>query len=368
MHSDTPPVTAPATDAPDDHFTVERMVSLAKQIREIQKAQRPKPSDEAFVRGHTQLGSTKTYKALHEGQPDIVRQYKPSTWIPNYEIVLRRLTEQPVTAAASKDDDEAIYADLNAAVEVLEAGLALPEQSGIARLVVVQGATHTGKTKSLRLLHQRLLGATYLCEGDVAWYSTTEFVGSLAIAIGAVPGATPDAREKALPKTLGRRLALVREHLAGKGRAVILIDEGQNLTNDGLSVIKTLINKTQAYFVIAAIDTLWRKLTRLAKDEARQVESRIFRRVTLSSPDAMDCALYLSRRCKLEPALVPQIGQAPDQVFAEIAQDAASRCNYALIRAMATDLNRQHGAASAADLREAAKQAARRIDGADLPH
>ena len=259
-----------------------RLQGLANQIRAWQEAQRPKVSDEAMVRRFPGLGSTKTYRRLREGDFE-------GLIVENHLAKLNGVWNQIELDRARGAHVEEIYEDLTPA---LDTGLAIAgaiPQTGQNRLVVIEGPTGSGKTSALRLAAKRYAGNVAAVEANEGWGSLNAALGDMLIAVGA-------AHHGDMPAGNAARLNMLVAALQAK-RLTLLIDEGHHMTAATLNVLKTLINQTPVVVIIAAIDTIWGKLTMRSWEEAKQLLlNRLFERVRLGPPAESDAERFISRR------------------------------------------------------------------------
>jgi DNA transposition AAA+ family ATPase len=291
------------------------LVAIAKQIRDWQDAQKPRPSDEAMIRQFPGLGSSKTYKALREGNTAglILENH-----LPKYRGVWASIEALAAQAAA-----EDIYEDLDPAMSVSYAVTRLIPNRGKERLVLIEGPTGSGKTESLRLVAQKYRGNIAEIEAHEGWNTLTCALSDILRGLG--------CKKSEIPITKAGCIDKIIETLKER-RSIIAIDEGHHMTAQCLNVIKTIINRTNAVVVIAAIGTLWTKLTARNWEEARQlIHNRLLERVILRAPSTDDVETFLTRRCVL--------GGAIRSAAAKVAQMAEHNGRYAFLRRVSERLN-----------------------------
>jgi DNA transposition AAA+ family ATPase len=313
------------------------LVTLARNIRAWQDRQKPRVSDEAMLRLYPGLGSTKTYKRLREGDYDglVVENH-----LPKYHGVWNAI-EAALGAAAAEE----IYEDLTPAVETSLAVASLIPQRGKERLVLIEGPTGSGKTEALRIIARTYAGQTAMVEAHEGWQSLSCALGDILLALGYV-------RHRAdLPPSTAGRLACCIDSLQ-RQRRLVLIDEAHHATAAVLNSVKTMLNQTESLFVLAGIDTLWRKLTARSWEEARQlVHNRLHERVRLAAPSAADARRFLCAR-------VAALGaDGMSKAFAHVAAASAHCGQFAYLRRLAERLNSlPAGEITAADVTEQAAQ------------
>lgn len=313
------------------------LVTLARNIRAWQDKQKPRVSDESMLRLYPGLGSTKTYKRLREGDVDGLAV---DNHLPKYHGVWNA-----IEAAAGAAAVEEIYEDITPAVETGLAIASLIPQRGKERLVLIEGPTGSGKTESLRLLARTYAGQTALVEAHEGWKSLATALGDICLALGY-------RRHRAdLPVTTSLRLNDCIDALK-RQRRLVLIDEAHHCTAEVLNSVKTLLNQTDSLFVLAGIDTLWRKLTARSWEEARQlVHNRLHERVRLGAPTEADVRRFLGARV---PGLARD-GMA--KAFSAVASASVHCGQFAFLRRLAERLNSLPGGpVTAADVLESAGQ------------
>lgn len=325
---------------PHTEDEAQKLFTIAREIRVWQEGHAPKLSDNALLVRFPALGSTKTFKKLREGDMD---QLDLAEWLPRYEGVLNQIATEADTV------QEVILPDLSFAREIYQTTLRLVQSRGLNRLLIIEGGSGYGKTESLRLIARQLPGSVIYTDADESWAKPNVAVGQLCLATGAVK------RVEELPPTLAGRLAILVERL--KTRRVVLIDEGHHLSGATLNVLKTLLNRTASSFVIAALDTLWRKLQANAWQEAKQlVFNRMFARIRLVGPTADDAKKFFASRLSadgdLGPAIKAIVPVAQEHGGMAFLRNAAERC-------------RQLGAVEvdSATLLEAAAHVKRQVEG-----
>lgn len=263
--------------------TARQLTFAATAIREWQESRPTRLVDEALVKRFPALGSTKTYKRLLAGD---TAELRCDAWLTKYRGVLAQIDAEE---AAVTGHDE-IYSDLTPTTKVRTAMQNLIRSRGLERLVIIEGGTGSGKTSALRCVADQWAGSCVRVEATEGWRSFAAAMGDLAIACG-VAGDLDK-----LPISGAARLSKLITHL-GDARRIILVDEGHHMTSQVLNALKTLINQTRALFVVAAQETIWRKLQASSWQEAKQlVLNRMRERVRLGAPTADDVVTYLQHR------------------------------------------------------------------------
>jgi type II secretory pathway predicted ATPase ExeA len=256
---------------------------IAQWIREWQLVK--KISDAALCKKFIGLGSTKTFKRILDNDLDELDLEKQLT---NYRTV-RALIESLGDDEGKKEE---LYSDLTPAVHFSRVLLETMRESGIARFILMIGDTGTGKTMSLRVMREKYGQRLFAIEANVAWKdSPMAMLGAILVDAFGV---------KDPPYNTIERLNKVIERLKAS-RVCLLIDEGHHIGPNCLNLIKTLINQTPGEFVVAAKETLWKKLEREAYDEAKQLtRNRLAEKITLAGADRADVKKLLERRINWE--------------------------------------------------------------------
>jgi hypothetical protein len=272
----TPPV---VTDA-------EALQAVAQQIRKYQQSQTPPLSDAKLIQRFPSLGSAKTFRRIREGKaqdPSTGGLLDIAQWLNRYKAVMGQIRKKQLGNGA-----ETIYADFSNALRVQAAFADLWRSEDLSSVVLVEGASGSGKTQVLKLVAAS-------GDGTVCWTEATESWESLCTALGDLLHALD---EYAIPNSMSLRLQRLTEVLRGQDR-IIFIDEGEQITPRVLNVIKTLVNRTSVKFMIGANPTRkWSRL--LATEEGSQIlHNRLCCRVILPAMDAEHVGLYILRRLGL---------------------------------------------------------------------
>ncbi len=155
---------------------------------------------------------------------------------------------------------------------------------GSNRVVIVQGASGTGKTTALRIIAGRYGERVAVCEAADVWNDKpSAMLGAMLRALG---------HDGNLPLGAMARMEEAQKRLSISRRCMV-VDEAHHMGPKCLNTIKTLVNTTPGEFVLVAIPTLWAKLESAAYQEARQLSTnRLSERVRISLTER-DIAAYL---------------------------------------------------------------------------
>lgn len=283
--------------APELFTTMEanELREIAARVREWQLARKPALSDAALCKKYSDLGSTKTFKRILDGdlaELDLERQ------LTNYRRVwnLLEITVDDDTAA------EELNPDLHPVRALRDAFAEIMREEGKGRVIFLLGPPDSGKTKACEALLEKWGSRFAYIEASEVWGdSPSAFLSAILTALGCT--------EK--PMLTVDRLAKVVE-LLGESRRAVIIDEGHHLGPRCLNTLKSLVNQTPGEFIVAAIDTLWRRLETKAYEEATQlIGGRMAERIALPKEVVLsDAARLIDMRlgwlllgeCKSDPA------------------------------------------------------------------
>lgn len=277
----TPQVDEAAGDA--QSITGPQLRALALQVREYQD--QLGLSDTALCKKFSALGSTKTFNRILASdfeQMDIERQAA------NLETVLALIAAE---RAAGKID-EPDFDDLAHVRAARSAIMEAMQETGNNRLVLIEGASGSGKTTVQRMMAARWPGLIQ-AEADETWSSFRNMMGDLLIAMNPI---NRDKESNPVPYHLNAQKDKIITFLKARKRP-LSIDEGHHICIQGLNFLKTILNQTPTVLIIYAIPVLLRRLEKEAYEECRQLlRNRLCERVHLNGPPKKEALLFLERR------------------------------------------------------------------------
>lgn len=215
-----------------------------------------------------------------------------------------------MTKIRREPGDEAIYSDLR---HVRQAVLAVKEayrEKSNDRLVIIEGATGSGKTITLEILADQFPKALIRADAHGGWK-----IGNnpLSIMLGDVltaanirqygtdeteqPNGVPkNGQSGTLPVSFAERKNKLFEFLNSR-KFILAIDEGHEMGPFCLNLIKTIINQTPTIVVMAVYPTLFRRLESRAYDDCIQLTgNRLYERIQIPSPQVDEIEKFLDRR------------------------------------------------------------------------
>jgi DNA transposition AAA+ family ATPase len=286
------------------------LVSLGQQIRAYQQAK--DLSDNAMVKKFAGLGSTKTYSRVLN---DDLSELDLEKQLANYRAVWAVIE----SVGTDEETSEQLSGDLTGVRQVSRAILTAFKHNGLARFILVEGDTGTGKTSVRRLLLDQY-GQRILCiEAADLWNDNPNaFLGEILRALGV----------KEVPQLATDRLRKVLERL-NETRVCIFIDEFHHLGPRCLNTVKTIINQSPGEIVGLAMPTLMKRIEREAYEECRQLTgNRLADRITLEIREG-DLIKIIKRR-------IPAVNGELSQVVRMLMDRTAKYGNLAFVRDVCT--------------------------------
>ena len=262
----------PATEAQQKELS-----SLAQTIRDYQKKRGW--SDTQLCKRFGGVGSTKTFTRVLAGD---LKELDLERWLLEYRTVVNLIEAE----GAADGNDEAIFDDLSTCGRLRVAFLEIMNVRGNCRLIIVEGASGSGKTKAGRMLAAKYGRRVLFGEADETWKNPTIMLGGILKMLGKkeFSGGTSERKELVVAELNLRRVCL-------------FLDEAHHLGPASLNMLKTLINQTPGEFILSGLGTLLRRLETQAYYEALQLtRNRMAERINFDQLDAHDVELLVKRR------------------------------------------------------------------------
>lgn len=326
--------------------TTLELIATAKQIDGFRNSRKNRPSDRNWVKQWPALGSAKTWSAILRSKLESVG-VDHGKWLSAYRGVLTALQTDIEERA-----QESLYGDLTSAESVSLATLRLQHHRGKDRLILIEGTSGSGKTSCLDLLTEGEGSRGMLkIEATETWRGPRNFLYALLRELDQGSTSHP------IPYGTHERLEKAITLLNARGRVMIAMDEAHHCNGPILNTIKTILNRTEALFILAAMDTLFRKLRASAHEEAKQIyHNRLFARIVLTAPTPEDARVFLERRLGLKD------GSAwKNSTLTHLCAMSKSTGMWAFFRRLAVNLNESCEPADDVNLLAAGEAAAREI-------
>ena len=237
------------------------------------------------------VGSSKTYKRILDGTDDL-DELNLDNQLRNYQSAV-----EIITSFRQKDRPaEPEYADFT---NVQRAEIAVrramqEDEECVARLVIIEGHTSTGKDAVRRHLLNKFPNNTVTVEANDLWKNSptpghTAVYEALKIIKQGDANAKPPRHPSGL---LAEIIAALKER-----KLILIINEAHHLGIPGLNMVKTILNATPTIVVIECIPVLLTRLLGSNYEEAIQLTgNRLCERVYLPTPPADEILLLLDRR------------------------------------------------------------------------
>jgi hypothetical protein len=182
-------------------------------------------------------------------------------------------------------------------------------ETGNDHLVILEGATGSGKTETAGVIEKAFQNAAIRTEAHGGWKvgnnPLTVMCGDLleATNIREYSTAAPSgaatgnkANGDGLPTSFAARKKKLFDAL-NERRRILVIDEGQEMGPFCLNLLKSIINQTPTVVLLCVIPTIFRRLESKSYEDAIQLTgNRLYERIRIPSPEAAEVAKFLDRR------------------------------------------------------------------------
>lgn len=269
--------------APELFTTMEanELREIAARIREWQNSR--KISDAKLCKKLSGLGSTKTFKRILDNdlaELDLERQ------LDNYRAAWNYIE----SIGDEENAPEERYEDMFGIVQLRRVFTATAKETGLARAIFLIGPSGAGKTEAQQWLIDKYGDRMLTIRANVAWSDRpSAMLGAILDRLG--------VRDH--PISQNEKLVRVIAKL-NESRKCLMIEDSHHMGPTCLALVITLVDETPGEFILACIDTLWRKLETHAYEECRQLTgNRLAERINLGREvQESDVRKMVDRRCQ----------------------------------------------------------------------
>lgn len=277
--------------------TQENITKLRQLAAEVRNYQQERGwSDARLCKEIASVGSTKTYKRILDANDDL-DELNLENQVRNFQSaieIINGLRQKDRPAELEYED----FTNLEkSAIAVRRASL--EDEECVARLVIIEGNTATGKDAVKRHLLKMFPNNAIALEATELWrLSPTTPLMSIHAALCIIRRPQGDDN-KETPKPpryprelLGEIIAALKER-----KQILIINEAHHLGVPGLNIVKTILNMTPTIVVLECIPALLTRLLGGSYEEAIQLTgNRLCERVYLPSPPAEEILMMMERR------------------------------------------------------------------------
>jgi len=271
---------------------IHKLRALAAEVKTYQ-AERGW-SDARICKEIASLGSSKTYKRILDEKDDL-DQLSVENQLRNYEsavaIVQRRRQEDRPAELEYEDFSNC----RNSFAAVVRASM--EDQENVARLIIIEGNTATGKDCVKRFLLKKFPETAMEVEATELWKSPTTPLLAIHAALSIIRRADKETKEVPKPPRHPRDILNEIVNELKQRKLILIVNEAHHMGVPGLNIFKTILNLTPTVVVFECIPALLTRLLGTNYEEAVQLTgNRLCERVYLSSPGASEILLMLKRR------------------------------------------------------------------------
>lgn len=283
-----------------------RLRQLAAEVRNYQLERGW--SDARLVKEISGVGSSKTYKAILD-QHNPLEDYDVAKQLRNFQsavetIEAKRKTDRP------PEPEYIDFANVQDS-EIAVRRASLEDEECVARLVIIEGETSTGKDAVKRHLTTKFPNNSVALDANELWkMAPTTPLSAIYTALNIVKRETEGGVAK-MPRHPKDLLAAILDELKNR-KLILIINEAHHIGLPGLNMVKTIINESPVVVVLIGIPKLLTQLLGENYEEAIQLTgNRLAERVYLNTPQSDEILMMLERRgVKFESPVVQNAAAA----------------------------------------------------------
>jgi type II secretory pathway predicted ATPase ExeA len=277
-----------------------KLRQLAAEIRNYQLERGW--SDARLVREISGVGSSKTYKSVLDPNNDL-EDYDLAKQLRNFQSAVEAVNAMRKTDRPAEPE----YEDFDNVTDAEEAvrRASLEDEECVARLVIIEGETSTGKDAVKRHLLKQFPNNSVALDANELWkMAPTTPLNAIYVALEIVKRQTENSTPK-IPRHPKDLLMSILDELKNR-KLILIINEAHHIGLPGLNMVKTIINESPVVIVLIGIPKLLTQLLGQNYEEAIQLTgNRLAERVYLNTPQSAEILLMLERRgVKFESPLV----------------------------------------------------------------
>jgi len=255
--------------------TITKLRALAGDVRNYQLERGW--SDARLCKEIASVGSSKTYKRVLDAADDL-EDLSLENQLRNFQSAVETIQAKRKTDR-SPEPEYPGFANCESA-EMAVRRASLEDEECVARLVIIDGQTGTGKDAVRRHLLKRFPNNTVALEANDLWKSSPT-TGHLAVYQALKIIKQQDQKVPRTPRELlAEIIAALRER-----KLILIINEAHHMGLPGLNMVKTIINATPTVVVLEWIPVGGTRLLGGNYEEAIQLTgNRLCERVLLPTP------------------------------------------------------------------------------------
>jgi hypothetical protein len=254
---------------------IQKLRSLAAEVRTYQLERGW--SDARLCKEIASVGSSKTYKRALDPADDL-EDLSLDNQVRNFQSAVETIQAKRKTDRSPEPEYPNFTNCTTAEIAVRRASL--EDEECVARLVIIDGQTGTGKDAVRRHLVRRFPNNTVALEANDLWKSSPT-TGHLAVYQALKIVKQQDQKTPRTPRDLlAEIIAVLRER-----KLILIINEAHHMALPGLNMVKTIINATPTVVILEWIPVGGTRLLGSNYEEAIQLTgNRLCERVMLPTP------------------------------------------------------------------------------------
>jgi hypothetical protein len=253
--------------------------ALAQQVRAYQIDRGW--SDADLLRKVSHIGSAKPYRRILNERDDLADGM-------DIDAMLQRFREAIILIDSLRSTDGAVELEYPTFRNITNSKRAIHralQETGIRRLVVIQGESGTGKDAVMRHCVSNWSNVAFALHATESWRHSVDAPYRALLATVGVNRENKGEEFQVSQRPFINEQEIIRRLNAR--RYVLFFNETHHMGPRGINMLKDIITLTETVVVILTVPTLIRRIEREYYEEARQLfGNRLKERVTLETPAA----------------------------------------------------------------------------------